>query len=102
MKVIVFILAAYLLLLIATPCCVFDNCPQEKTGQSTNHESKDGDCTNCSPFFTCTGCTGFTISIADINTEIIPFFLDNQYAGYTVSFMPDVHYDFWQPPKLAC
>ena len=102
MKVIAFILAAYLLLLIATPCCVFDNCPEEKIGQNINYENKDGDCSNCSPFFTCTGCAGFTLTIATINNGVISFFSDNNYAVYILSFTPEVHYDFWQPPRLAC
>ena len=102
MKVIAFILSAYLLFLIAVPCCAFDSCPEDKTEQAADHENGDGDCGNCSPFFTCIGCTGFTLSIADINTGVLSFFSGNQYAGYIVSSIPDVNYDFWQPPKLAC
>jgi hypothetical protein len=52
-------------------------------------------------FFTCTGCSGFTVSTTTINSELISFFSCNQYPAYIVSSMPDVHYDFWQPPKLA-
>jgi hypothetical protein len=50
MKVIAFILAAYLLFLFAIPCCTFDNCPEDKTAQEANHEKGDGDCGSCSPF----------------------------------------------------
>ena len=100
MKVIAFILSAYLLFLFAIPCCLFDNCSEENASQASDHEKKDGDCSNCSPFFTCTGCSGFTITNPEINSGPISFLANNQYSDYIVSSMPDVNYDFWQPPKL--
>ena len=101
MKVIAFILSAYLLFLFAIPCCAFDNCPEDKTAQETDHEKGDGDCGSCSPFFTCTGCSGFTVSFENTDIQMIPHFSTHQYAGYIISSIPDVHYDFWQPPKLS-
>jgi len=101
MKVLTFILSAYLLCLFATPCCTFDNCSEEKTSQETKHESNNGDCGNCSPFFTCTGCSGFTVSAENSNFEIISSFGGHQYAAYVLAAISDVHYDFWQPPKLG-
>ena len=101
MKVFAFILSAYLLFLFAIPCCTFDNCPEDKTAQESNHEKGDGDCGTCSPFFTCTGCSGFTVSFEITNLEITPGLSGQQYAGYILSSIPDVHYDFWQPPKLG-
>ena len=101
MKVFAFILSAYLVFLFAVPCCAFDNCPEDKTAQETNHEKGDGDCGSCSPFFTCTGCSGFTVSIENNNLEIISYFSGHQYADYILSDIPDVHYGFWQPPKIA-
>ena len=101
MKVFAFILSAYLLFLFTIPCCAYDNCPEDKTAQEANHEKGDGDCGSCSPFFTCTGCSGFTITIENNNLEIVTAFSLHQYAGYILSPIPDVHYDFWQPPKLA-
>lgn len=101
MKVFAFILSAYLILLFAIPCCTFDNCPENKIAQETNHEKRDGDCGSCSPFFTCTGCSGFTISFDSNSIEIVPAFTSHQYAGFILSSISDVHYDFWQPPKLA-
>jgi hypothetical protein len=101
MKVIAFILAAYLLFLFAIPCCAFDNCPEDKTAQAADHEKGDGDCGSCSPFFTCTGCSGFTVSLDNNSIEIVPAFTSHQYGGFILSSIPDVHYDFWQPPKLG-
>ena len=101
MKVIAFILSAYLLFLFAVPCCSFDNCPEEKTAQQTKHEKGDGDCGTCSPFFTCTGCSGFTVAASEINSAIIPFVTSSQFSPYVISSVPEVSYDFWQPPKLG-
>ena len=101
MKVFAFIFAAYLLFLFAIPCCTFDNCAEDKIVLQSDHEENDDDCGSCSPFFTCTGCSGFTVTAGIINSELISFFPNNQYSGYVVSSIPEVNYDFWQPPKLV-
>ena len=101
MKVLAFILSAYLLFLFAVPCCSFDNCPEDKIEQTADHESGDGDCGRCSPFFTCTECAGFTASVENSNLDVSPSVFNRHYTGYILSFIPDVHYDFWQPPKLG-
>ena len=101
MKVITFILSAYLLFLFAVPCCSFDNCSEEKTTQAQEHQKRDGDCGNCSPFFTCTGCSGFTITPSEKSSELISFSFDKQYADYIVSSIPETDHDFWQPPKIG-
>ena len=101
MKVFAFILAAYLLFLFAIPCCTFDNCAEDKIVLQSDHEEDEDDCGSCSPFFTCTGCSGFTVTTGVINSELISFFPNNQYPGYIVSSIPEVNYDFWQPPKLV-
>ena len=99
MKVIAFILSAYLIFLFAVPCCSFDNCPEELTMQQADHEENDEDCGTCSPFFTCTSCSGFTVSVT-VHSEIISFISNNQYPAYIVSSVPDISYDFWQPPRI--
>ena len=104
MKVFSFILTAYLVFLIAVPCCETDNCADELTGneQSANHESdNNNDCGNCSPFFTCTGCAGFSTSITHLDFEAFDLFASIHFARYVLSSITDVHYDFWQPPRLA-
>jgi hypothetical protein len=101
MKLIASILSVYLVFLLAIPCCSFDNCPDDKMEQSASHEKGDEECGNCSPFFTCTGCSGATLSVENGNFEIFPLMANPKFTGYILSFIPDVHYDFWQPPKLA-
>ena len=107
MKLIAFILSAYLLFLFAVPCCSFDNCSEEITEQTQEHKKSDGsapadrDCGTCSPFFTCTGCSGFTIAPSEINSGLVSFSFDKQYADYIVSSITEVDHDFWQPPKIG-
>jgi hypothetical protein len=90
-----------LLFLFAIPCCAFDNCPEDKTAQEADHEKGNGDCGSCSPFFTCTGCSGFTVSLDNNSIEIVLLLLPINTEGFILSPIPDVHYDFWQPPKLG-
>ena len=92
MKVVAFILAAYLLFLFAVPCCSFDNCPDDKIEQTAEHENGNGptlpaggDCGNCSPFFTCTGCSSVIVSFEYNNIEIAPLLISHQNAGYVLS-----------------
>jgi hypothetical protein len=101
MKVIAFILSVYLLFLFAAPCCSFDNCPEDKTEQMANHEAGDTDCGGCSPFFTCAGCSGATISFEKADIKFVPPLSDHPHTGYILSLIPDVPYDFWQPPRLG-
>jgi hypothetical protein len=102
-NVISFILSAYLVFLNAVPCCAIDNCADEltKNQKADNHKPDDkNDCNNCSPFFTCTGCAMFSTLVTNINFEPVRFTSENKFTGYILSPMPDVHYDFWQPPRL--
>jgi hypothetical protein len=103
-KVFSFILSAYILFLNTVPCCAIDNCNDElvSTGQVANHEKDDkNNCGNCSPFFTCAGCVGFSILVRSIHFESVQFSSENKFAGYILSPIPDVHYDFWQPPRFS-
>jgi hypothetical protein len=104
-KVFSFILSAYLIFLNAVPCCAIDNCADELTmtqQQASDHEAEDeNDCSNCSPFFTCTNCAGFSTSVSGIDFSPVLFFSTNVFSGYTLSLIPGVHHDFWQPPRLS-
>jgi hypothetical protein len=103
-KVFSFILTAYLLFLHTVPCCAIDNCKDELTitGQVADHEEEDkNDCGNCSPFFTCTACAGFILSVENTVIKTIPSFCANHYTGYILAPVTDVHFDFWQPPRFS-
>jgi hypothetical protein len=100
-KIAGFILAFYVLLLAAIPCCAIDNCPEDKTEQSTNHEQGDEDCGTCSPFFSCESCAAASTTIQSVQFELSPAVISSVYAGYKLTSLPEAHFDFWQPPKLA-
>ena len=101
MKVIAFILSVYIIFLVAVPCCSFDKCPEDKIEQTADHETGDGDCGTCSPFFACSGCIGTTLSFNNSDFEITSPIPPHQYTGFILSIIPDAHYDFWQPPRLG-
>jgi sulfatase maturation enzyme AslB (radical SAM superfamily) len=107
MKLAGYILAVYLLLLSAVPCCSFDNCPDDKmdlsagTEQNTSHEEGDGDCGNCSPFFSCEGCAAAAISSSPASFQFSSTQALSVYASYLQTVLPSVEYDFWQPPKIG-
>jgi hypothetical protein len=101
MKIVGYVLAFYLILLSAVPCCAFDGCPDDKTEQTTNHESGDEDCGNCSPFFSCEGCATATIAYRLVSFEFVSLQVLPVYTTYIQVSLPQVNYDFWQPPKIS-
>lgn len=101
MKMSGYILAFYLVLLSAVPCCAFDSCPDDRTEQSTKHEANDGDCGNCSPFFSCEGCAAAMIDYQPAHFELHTITQSAVHSSYTQSDLPRVDYDVWQPPKIG-
>lgn len=101
LKIVGYILAFYLILLAAVPCCAFDNCPDEKQEQKANHNTGDEDCGSCSPFFSCEGCATATISVELFQIEITPLPTISSYTNYIQQQLPKVEFEFWQPPKLG-
>lgn len=101
MKIAGYILAFYLLLLSAVPCCAFDSCPDDKTELAEQHENGDADCGTCSPLFSCEGCATATVAFEPVQFRIADAPLLPVYTGYIQSSLPQVDYDFWQPPKIG-
>lgn len=91
-----------MLLLAVFPCCTFDDCPEDKiqTEQTAGHKNGDADCGTCSPFFNCEGCASVTTTVEPIYFAIHALPVLQVYTGFLSPFVDDVHYDFWQPPKL--
>ncbi|HUR66972.1 MAG TPA: DUF6660 family protein [Chitinophagaceae bacterium] len=100
MKLFAYILAFYIIGLAAVPCCILDNCPDDKAEQA-GHETGDDDCGSCSPFFSCEGCASATIAYQPIQFEFISPDASPVYTVYQQSSLPDADLDFWQPPKLG-
>lgn len=103
MKLAGYILSIYMLLLATFPCCLVDDCPEDKlrTEKSADHQNGDKDCGNCSPFFSCEGCASVSATIEPFYFSIVSLPVKQVYTGFLSPFVSDVHYDFWQPPKIG-
>lgn len=98
-----YILSLYMLLLAVFPCCAFDECPDHKiqAGQAASHENGDEDCGTCSPFFNCEGCASVLTAAELVYFNIISLPVKQVYTGFLSPYIPNISYDFWQPPKLG-
>lgn len=101
MKTAGYLLAFYLILLAAVPCCAFDDRPDDKTELAAEHESNDGDCGTCSPFFSCEGCATASISNDPAPFEIHAIKVAAVFTCYIQTALPSIEFDFWQPPRLV-
>ena len=101
MRITGLLFAFYILLLAAVPCCMIDNCPDDKTEQAAGHEQGDDDCGSCSPFFSCEGCAAATIAYEPFHLELISLESKSVFTAYMQPYLPQAAYDFWQPPKLV-
>lgn len=88
-------------MLSVVPCCSLDDCDNEITEQGVSHESQEEDCGGCSPFFSCEGCAATTVTVEPVCFEITPAQCIIVYTGYIQNPLPDIDYDFWQPPKIV-
>ena len=101
-----YILAFYLILLSAIPCCAFDDCPDDEmnssaTEQSASHENDDDNCGTCSPFFSCEGCATATIDYYPVPFEFSILPSSPVYTTYLPALLQQMNADVWQPPKLS-
>lgn len=100
-KITGYILALYLVLLSAVPCCAFDSCPDDKAEQTESNQEEDDNCGNCSPFFNCEGCATATVNAEFVQFEFEAPVVKGAKAVYIEEQLPTIVYDFWQPPKLG-
>lgn len=100
-RILGYILTFYILLLAAVPCCIIDECPDDKTEQTNQHDTSDGDCGNCSPFFSCESCAAATVVYEPFNFELMALSDKPAFITYLQPFIPPTLFDFWQPPKLG-
>ncbi|WP_132225907.1 DUF6660 family protein [Pedobacter sp. ok626] len=103
MKFIALILSVIVLFLTTVPCCALED-DQAYHQEEKAHKCIDKDddcCKDCSPFYVCGRCVGFTItsySAITFGTYLRPVQHDSIYLPVeltqTTSFI-------WQPPKLS-
>lgn len=83
------------------PCCAFDDCRDDATEQTANHEKEEKGCGNCSPFFSCEGCVAAVVIYHPLRLEFGHFIQKTVYTVYIESPLPQADQDFWQPPRLS-
>ncbi|WP_369414058.1 DUF6660 family protein [Desertivirga xinjiangensis] len=106
MKWISFIISVYVLLLAVSPCCATehlnasgDECLIEQREADC---SKDPDCKGCSPFFSCSSCSGFMIYCSVVFVKpVVSFSSSKKYSLYTYFCLQDICLPIWQPPRLV-
>jgi hypothetical protein len=96
-----FILAIYIGFLAMFPCCLVDQCPDDRaqSQQAAGHRSGDADCGTCSPFFNCGACASATVNVEAVYPAIIASAAESVYTSLPTVALRDVSYDFWQPPR---
>jgi len=94
------------------PCCVpdiskntlcssiSDDCCASESPSSTDSDAPHSENSNCSPFFACGSCTGFSYITFDIVFSHLDNFISH-HNYYQVSNALLVFNEKWQPPKIA-
>jgi hypothetical protein len=80
------------------PCCEFDGCQDEV---NSPHQEKKEQKGTCSPFSTCTTCSGAVIIAKTLQiNRLIPS--KSQFIEINIpSVLPLYFSSFWQPPRLS-
>jgi len=100
MKFASFVLAVMVLMLSVAPCCKNNCCIDDKTEQKA--APQDNNCKgNCSPFFACGSCSGFSINFtfAEIKKPLLQ--PATQRLVFRVDQLPTISLPVWQPPQLS-
>ncbi|MCU7694642.1 DUF6660 family protein [Haoranjiania flava] len=104
MKIIVFILNFYLLLLAAVPCADGTECNEpvdSKTALVLTHKAHDHDAEQCPPLCHCACCSTAAYKQPDVFFSFIRHDVVQQHAGVYVSYQPVVFLPaIWQPPHF--
>ncbi|RYZ54678.1 MAG: hypothetical protein EOP49_04545 [Sphingobacteriales bacterium] len=106
MKFISLVLSVIVLTLTAMPCCAFEGgeAHAHKARQIEKHacnEQDDDCCKDCSPFYVCGTCIGFTVTTQQVMTfaiQLKPVLHGSVYVPVKLQMIPIT---IWQPPKLS-
>jgi len=88
------------------PCCALEEREVhiQKNDQKENHEcpeSEDNCCKECSPFYVCGTCIGFTFT----NQPILAFTIQVKPVQHNTAYipveLPTIPAVIWQPPKIG-
>ncbi|PSR52748.1 hypothetical protein AHMF7605_04035 [Adhaeribacter arboris] len=99
-----FLLAVLVLVLAIIPCCLADNCPNEKpVTEQAKKKNSDSDKEDglCSPFVSCPGCPGFTFLPVTYKLVILTYPQIQANTWYQQNFASVYSSSIWQPPKIT-
>lgn len=107
MKIIALFLSVIVLILTLVPCCALegnDGHEHQTVQKEIDHqctEKDDNCCKDCSPFYVCGTCIGFTFTGFSAFVFIVPFKPILHNTVYLPVELPLVSTPIWQPPKLG-
>ena len=101
MRFFAIILSVIVLVLAVVPCCSYDNCGDELETERAQGSDDEGSEMPCSPFVSCTSCSGICIT-PQIKLSFVPVAtLENSFISYNQFFISFYSPKIWQPPKLV-
>ncbi|WP_158798645.1 DUF6660 family protein [Pedobacter sp. L105] len=103
MKILALLLSIMVLTLTAVPCCKAEGNPAHHHDQKANKntEEKEDCCKNCSPFYVCASCVGFTISNYSIIGFTVYLKLIKHNFSHLTAELTQPPSRLWQPPRLS-
>ncbi|MBB5647082.1 DUF6660 family protein [Pedobacter cryoconitis] len=103
MKFLTLLLSLIVLTLTIVPCCALEkDADQLSLKALQQHTQKDEDCCkDCSPFYVCGTCVGFTINNFLSPTFTIYLRPVKHDSAYLTVELPQIPVVIWQPPQLS-
>jgi len=105
-KIPALLLAIVIATLTITPCCALEGSESHahETMQKETHEcseQNDDCCKDCSPFYVCGTCVGFTFTTQRAITFTIHVRSVKHNTVHIPIELPLIAFPIWQPPKLS-
>ncbi|WP_394331160.1 DUF6660 family protein [Arcticibacter svalbardensis] len=103
MKLFAFFLSTIVLGLTLIPCCALDEVSEVHSieiGHKISH-SCDDRCSDCSPFYVCGACVGFSLNIVSAITFGLQAIPVQHKTLHIHDELPKSLSSIWQPPKLS-
>jgi hypothetical protein len=105
-KFIALFLAIIVVTLTITPCCAFEGTEShaDEIVQKEKHECSERSndcCKDCSPFYGCGICIGFTFATQQAVNFNLPIKSVKHNTAYISVELNQIPLTIWQPPKLS-
>lgn len=103
-KFIALFLSIIVVSLTAMPCCTLEERQSHAHEITQKHECSEQDddcCKDCSPFYVCGTCIGFTFTTQQVVSFAIPLKPVQHNTIYIPVELQAIPVSIWQPPKLS-